>query len=87
MRLNDDMAKLRESLSIAEQLKRNYVPSIHKKVYIREQEVPEHIVSASEQRGILSYLRAFDNWMMRFKLYAAIHNLIAELCSPGTLPR
>ena len=83
MRLNDDMAKLRESLSIAEQLKRNYVPSIHKKVYIREREVPEHIVSASEQRGILSYLRAFDNWMMRFKLYAAIHNLIAELCSPG----
>lgn len=83
MRLNDDMAKLRESLSTAEQLKRHYVPSTHKRVYIRERELPENIVQTSEQRGILSYLRALDNWMMRFRPYAAIHNLIADLFLSG----
>ncbi len=83
MQLNADMDKLHESLSMAEQIKRDYVPAVHKRVYIREREVPENIVPASEHSGILSYLRAFDNWMMRFKLYAAIHDLIAGLCPSG----
>lgn len=83
MRLNDDMAKLRESLLTAEQLKRHYVPSTHKRVYIRERELPENIVQTSEHRGILSYIKAFDNWMMRFRPYAAIHNLIADLFLSG----
>lgn len=83
MRMDAELTKLDQSLAMVEKQRQDYVPDTRTRTYTEVREVPmsRKLQSEEHNNGIMQSLKALDKFMMRFKMYAVIRDVIARLFS------